>query len=115
VQSRIFGICDQERLALLRHIRNIPFAWGLLHAEVDGGISAAAGDEAKPSSIEEPEMNGLASKYRSNLHRDESDYGIEIEGGVERLLEIVELRHAMDGVEEVVTLLLKILCGQESG
>ncbi len=60
-------------------------------------------------------MNGLTRDHCPNFHRDEGDDRVEVEGGVQRLLEIVELSHSMDGVEQVLTLLLKILRSQKSG
>ena len=60
-------------------------------------------------------MNGLAGQHRSYLDRNQFQQWFEIERLVERLLQVVELSQAVDGVEQILPLFLVLLCRPEGG
>ena len=82
-QALIRRVVDQQRFALLRHIRDVAFAGGHGHAHFDGAVIAVRGHQLQFAAFEEPEVNGLAGEHGGGLHRNCRDDGIQFEGGVQ--------------------------------
>ena len=58
-------------------------------------------------------MNGLARQHRRYLDRNQFQQGLEIERLVERFFQVIELGQAVDGIEQILPLLLVLLCRPE--
>ena len=58
-------------------------------------------------------MDSLAGQHRRCLGRDGQSDRVHLQGRVERLFEIVELRHPMNGVEQGLAFLLRLLGPQD--
>ena len=110
----IVRVGNEQGLSRLGHVGDVTLAGSLCHFDVNGGVLAATGDQAQRAAVEEPKVDSLAGEHGNRLGRNLSDDLIELKSRVQRLLEVVELRHAVDGVEQFLALGVGILRGQDS-
>src|SRR5262249_55617158 len=69
-------------------------------------------DKPENVAIEHPQVNRLAGQHSRSFFWNQLQERIEVERGIQRLLEIIELRHAVQRIEEIPFLRLAALRGQ---